>query len=97
MTSKEQADMELSTKLRQGIITIPGKPFEESQWQEIEGLIVNGVFEFVQYDPDKYSGIRIFNLRLVNEVRGKVTSTPYKKSRLVIQAYNDEGKESILT
>jgi hypothetical protein len=90
--------MELSMKLwQEGIITIPGKPFKESQWQEIEGLIANGVFEFVQYDLDKYSGIRIFNLRLVNEVKGKVTSTPYEKSRLVIQAYNDEGKELILT
>jgi hypothetical protein len=55
------------------------------------------VFEFVQYDPNKYLGIRIFNSRLVNEVKGKVTSTLYEKSRLVIQAYNDEGKELILT
>jgi hypothetical protein len=55
------------------------------------------VFEFVQYDPNKYSGIWIFNSRLVNEVKGKVTSTPYEKSRLVIQAYNDEEKELILT
>jgi hypothetical protein len=32
ITSKEQADMELSMKLRQeGIITTPGKPFEKSQ------------------------------------------------------------------
>jgi hypothetical protein len=46
---------------------------------------------------DKYSGIRIFNSRLVNEVKGKATGTPYEKSRLVIQAYNDEGKELILT
>jgi hypothetical protein len=32
ITSKEQADMELSKKLcQEGIITTPGKPFEESQ------------------------------------------------------------------
>jgi hypothetical protein len=98
MMSKEQADIELSIKLQQeGIITIPGKPFKESQRQEIKGLIANRVFEFVKYDLDKYSGIRIFNSRLVNKVKGKVTSTPYEKSRLVIQAYNNEGKESILT
>ena len=98
MTNKEQADMELSTKLRQkGIITTPRKPFKESQRQEIKSLVANGVFEFVKYDPDKYSGIRIFNSRLVNEVKGKATSTPYEKSRLVIQAYNDKGKELILT
>jgi hypothetical protein len=98
MTRKEQADMELSTKLRKdGIITTPGKPFEISQQQEIDGLIARGVFEFVQYDPDKHSGVRIFNSRLVNEVKGKTTSTPFEKSRLVIQAYSDEGKEIILT
>ena len=57
MTSKEQADRELLIKLRQeGIITTLGKPFEESQQQEIDGLVANGVFEFVEYDPDKYSG-----------------------------------------
>jgi hypothetical protein len=34
--------------------------------------------------------------RLVNEVKGKTTSALYEKSRLVIQAYNDEGKQVIL-
>jgi hypothetical protein len=33
----------------------------------------------------------------VREVKGKATSTPFEKSRLVIQAYNDLGKEVILT
>ena len=48
MTWKEQDDMELSTKLRkEGIITTPGNPFEESQQQEIDGLIAKRVFEFV--------------------------------------------------
>ena len=51
----------------------------------------------MQYNPDKYSGIWIFNSRLVNEVKGKVISTPYKKLQLVIQAYNNERKELILT
>ncbi|KAI0996944.1 hypothetical protein K3495_g11240 [Podosphaera aphanis] len=34
---------------------------------------------------------------MVNEVKGKETDTLYEKSRLVIQAYNDEGKEIILS
>ena len=98
MTSKERADMELSIKLRnEGVITTPGLPFEQSQNKEIEGLIAKGVFEFVQYDPTKYAGVRIFNSRLVNEIKGKATDTPFEKSRLVIQAYNDEGKGMILT
>ena len=33
----------------------------------------------------------------MNKVKGKSTDSPYEKSRLVIQAYNDEGKEVILT
>ena len=41
--------------------------------------------------------LRLFNSRLVDEVKGKATNTPYEKSRLVIQAYNDEGKKEILT
>jgi hypothetical protein len=98
ITQKEQDDMELSIKLRkEGIITTPGNPFEESQKQEIGSLIVKEVFEFVRYNPNKHSGVRIFNSRLVNEVKGKATNTLFEKSRLVIQAYNDEGKELILT
>jgi hypothetical protein len=98
MTNKEQADMELSIKLRkEGIITTPGAPFEASWNQEINGLIAKGVFKFEEYNPKKHVGIRIFNSRLVNEVKGKATDSPYEKSRLVIQAYNDEGKEMILT
>ena len=42
-------------------------------------------------------GLRLFNSRLVDEIKGKATNTLYKKSRLVIQVYNDKGKEEILT
>ena len=85
ITRKEQADAELSLKLRKdGVITTPGGLFEESQQQEINGLITRGVFEFVQYNSSKHLGIRIFNSRLVNKVKGKAISTPFKKSRLVI-------------
>jgi hypothetical protein len=87
----------LAEELRtQGRITTPGLSFQVAQEQEIEGLIARGVFDFVQYDPTVHTSW-IFNLRLVNEVKGKTTATPYEKSRLVIQAYNDKGKEMILT
>jgi hypothetical protein len=90
--------MELAIKLRKdGVITTPGSPFEGAQRQEIDGLIARGVFEFVQYDPNKHSGVRIFNSRLVNKVKGKATNSPFKKSRLIVQAYNNKGKELILT
>ncbi|KAK1919376.1 hypothetical protein P3342_009100 [Pyrenophora teres f. teres] len=42
------------------------------------------------------TSIRIFKSRLVREVKGKTTK-PYEKSRLVIQGYQDHGKEAILT
>jgi hypothetical protein len=34
---------------------------------------------------------------MVNEIKGKATNAPFEKSRLVIQGYNDDGKEMILT
>ncbi|EED18954.1 hypothetical protein TSTA_126620 [Talaromyces stipitatus ATCC 10500] len=97
MTWKEQSDFELAIQLRKdGVITTPGDSFHESQQQEIDGLIARGVFKFVLFDPKQHANIRIFNSWFVNEVKGK-TTIPFEKSRLVIQAYNDEGKQEILT
>jgi hypothetical protein len=96
LTQKESNDLELSLKLRaEGIITTPGTPFEESDRTEMEALIANGIFEIQRLDPHKHSG-RIFNLRLVREVKGKTTQ-PYEKSRLVFAGHSDTGKELILT
>ncbi|KAK1916420.1 hypothetical protein P3342_004239 [Pyrenophora teres f. teres] len=95
--TKEEADHELAIKLRNdGVITTPGTPFEASDDQEISDLVGRGVFEFEQYDKERHGGIRIFKSRLVREVKGKTTK-PYEKSRLVIQGYQDHGKEAILT
>jgi len=97
-TAKEKADWELVLTLRRdGKITTAGAPFQESTRVEIESLMAGGVFNIVQWDPAKHTGKRIFNSRIVNEVKGKTTQHPYEKSRLVIQAYNDEGKAMILT
>ncbi|KAI0998668.1 hypothetical protein K3495_g9527 [Podosphaera aphanis] len=41
--------------------------------------------------------MRIFNSRFVDEIKGKGTDSPYEKSRLVIQAHNDWGKEFVST
>jgi hypothetical protein len=85
MTSKKESDLQLVLKLRKkGLITTPSSLFEVSQKQEIDGLITRGVFYFEQYNPIKYQGICIFNSRIINEIKGKVTNTPYEKSRLVI-------------
>jgi hypothetical protein len=96
LTQKEKSDYELAIQLRtEGIISTPGAPFEESDRTEMEALIANGTFEVLRFDARKDYG-RIFNLRLVREVKGKTTQ-PYEKSRLVFAGHSDTGKEEILT
>src|SRR5437773_527890 len=41
--------------------------------------------------------MRIFKSRMVREIKGKATDTPYEKSRLVIQGHSDQGKDLVLT
>ncbi|OWT43021.1 polyprotein [Pochonia chlamydosporia 170] len=98
LTTKEQGDRDLAVLLRsKGLIITPGQPFEISGRTEIDNLIARGVFKFELYDPIKHAKLRIFDSRMVNEVKGKDTAAPYEKSRLVIRGYNDEGKAFILT
>ena len=98
MTAKEKANFKLAKQLRkEGCITTPGAPFQASNKQEIDSLITKGVFKFEKYNPTKFNGVRIFKSRMVNKIKGKATNAPFKKSRLVIQGYNDDGKEVILT
>jgi hypothetical protein len=97
MTKKEEADLELAIRLRNdGVITASGAPFEASDDQEINDLVGRGVFKFELYNETVHGGTRIFKSRLVREIKGKTTK-PYEKSRLVIQGYQDHGKEAILT
>lgn len=74
-------------------IKTQGKLFEASQKLQIDGLTAWNVFEIIKQDPEKFKGFRIFNSRMVNEVKGKETDTHYEKQRLFIQAYNDQGKK----
>ncbi len=71
-------------------------PFIESRQKEINGLIEKGVFRFVPISQVPRN-TRIFNSRFVNEVKNIGTAAAYEKSRLVVQAYNDHEKETILT
>jgi len=96
LTQKEKDDFALAIKLRaDGVITTPGEPFEESDRTEMESLIAGGTFEVLPYDPSIHKG-RIFDLRLVREIKGKTTQ-PYEKSRLVLAGHSDEEKKEILT
>ncbi|KID80982.1 Reverse transcriptase, RNA-dependent DNA polymerase [Metarhizium guizhouense ARSEF 977] len=64
---------------------------------EIDALQAQSVFRFETYDPVKHGTDRLFKSRLVREIKGKGTTTPYEKSRLVIQGHSDNGKQTILT
>lgn len=98
MTAKEKSDCELSIILRrQGRITTPGAPFEASDKEEIDALIGREVIQFVKFQPEKHANIRIFNSRMVHEIKGKSGINPYEKSRLVIQGHSDHDKDFILT
>ena len=98
ISHRERTDYELALKLRHdGIITTSGNLFEQSELTEIEFLLANGVLQSLQYDSKKHTSVSLFKSRLVREIKGKATDKPYKKSRLVVQGYNDTEKTALLT
>jgi hypothetical protein len=70
--------------------------FTESRQKEIKGLLDRGVFKIID-KKDVPKGTRIYKARYVDEVKNKGTAKAFKKSRLVVQAYNDQEKKTILT
>lgn len=74
----------------------PSPNFEASRRKELDGLLDRGVFRIAKIS-DIPPGTRIFGSRFVDEVKFKGTEKAFEKSRLVVQAYNDAGKEHILT
>ena len=96
ITVKEKADFKLAKQLqKEGHIITLRAPFQVSNKQEINSLIIRGVFKFKKYNPIKFNRVRIFKSRIVNKIKGKATNTLFKKSRLIIQGYNNDGKEVI--
>ena len=69
---------------RKDIIITPGYLFEVSQKKEINSLIIRRIFNFTKLDYIKYIKVRIFNSRLINEIKNKVTNSLYEKLKLVI-------------
>jgi hypothetical protein len=70
--------------------------FSTSRQKEITGLLEKGVFKIIKL-ASVPQGVRLFNSRFVDEVKNTGTNKAYKKSRLVIQVYNNQGKELVLT
>ena len=42
-------------------------------------------------------GVKLFNLQFINKIKNKGINKAFKKSRLIIQAYNNLKKELVLT
>ena len=83
--NKEKYNIELVLKLRrENIITTFKYLFKAFQKKEINGLIIKRVFNFTKFDYIKYIRIHIFNSKLINEIKNKITNSLYKKSKLVI-------------
>jgi hypothetical protein len=47
-------------------------------------------------EKDVLQGVHIFNSRFVDEIKHPGIDKAFEKSRLVIQAYNDQGKDLVL-
>jgi len=74
----------------------PEPQYKASRQLEITGLIDKGVFEAI-YETSIPQNTRIFNARFVDEIKNPGTDKATEKSRLVVQAYHDEGKRLVLT
>jgi hypothetical protein len=70
--------------------------YETSRQAEVIGLLEKGVFKVTPRSKVP-KGVRIFNSRFINEVKNQGTDKPVAKSRLVVQAYNDDEKHLVLT
>jgi hypothetical protein len=70
--------------------------YDASRQKELNGLLEKGVFEICDLG-DVPQGVRLFNSRFVDEVKFPGTDKAFEKSRLVVQAYNDQEKELVLT
>jgi len=96
LSTKEKSAIDLSLQLRAaGKIKTIGPLFKESDRSEINNLIGQDVIEFIRNPRD--SRVRIFNARMVRDVKGIRTNKFYEKSRLVIQGFNNSEKKEILT
>ena len=96
LPTRYQNMADISIFLQQEKAPAPIPTFIESRRKEINGLLDKGVFEVVSL-CDVPKDIRIFNSRFVDEIKNIGTSQAFEKSRLVVQAYNDQGKELVLT
>ena len=70
------------------LVLIQETPFTDSRRKEINGLLEKGVFVVIM-ERDILQGVHIFNSCFINEIKYFNTDKAFKKSKLVIQAYNN--------
>ncbi|KAI0995299.1 hypothetical protein K3495_g12883 [Podosphaera aphanis] len=70
--------------------------FIDPRQKEINVLLEKGVFKKVN-STEIPPGTRIFRSRFVDEIKNPGTEKAIEKSRMVVQAYNDRGKDCVLT
>ncbi len=70
--------------------------FLKSRRKEINDLLEKRVFELITINA-VLRDVRIFNFRLVDEIKHSKTNYVYEKSRLMIQIYNDHDNTLMLT
>ena len=69
-------------------VLVQETPFTDLRYKEINGLFKKGVFVVIT-EKDIPQSIRIFNSRFINKIKHLNTDKAFKKSRLIIQAYNN--------
>ncbi|KAI0994749.1 hypothetical protein K3495_g13433 [Podosphaera aphanis] len=70
--------------------------FIDSRQKELNGLLDRGVFGFININEIPLNA-RIFNSRFVDRIMNEGKANAIEKSRLVVQAYKDDNKKSVLT
>ena len=67
--------------------------FQASRYKEVIGLLEKGTFEIATDIPQDAC---IFKAWFVDEIKNAGTDKAFEKSRLVVQAYNDDEKSLVL-
>ena len=70
--------------------------YTTSRQKEVSGLLKKKKFKFINH-AEIFFDARIFNSRFVDEMKNVDTKKTYEKSRLMIQTYNDQIKDFVLT
>ena len=77
------------------LVLVQETPFTDSWYKEINGLLEKGVFVVIM-ERNIPQGVHIFNSRFIDKIKHPSTDKAFKKLRLVIQAYNNQGKGLVL-